>query len=111
MDKAELSACMEQSDSKEASVLLRDALQNKMSEALMEMFEEEVQGLCGPSHSRVSKSSACSSGAKHENLLQFLVTPCWELDIPRWETEAKYGNCYEDEEFVNRSHGLELLLG
>ena len=49
MDKAELRACLEQADSKEAGALLRAALRNKMREALMEIFEEEVQGLCGPS--------------------------------------------------------------
>ena len=56
MDRTELMACMEQADSKEAGALLRAALRNKMREALMEIFEEEVQGLCGPSHSRNSKS-------------------------------------------------------
>lgn len=54
MDKAELSACLEQADSKEAGALLRAALRNKMREALMEIFEEER--LCGSSHSRDSKS-------------------------------------------------------
>ena len=63
MDKAELSACLEQADSKEAGALLRDALRNKMREALMEIFEEEVQGLCGPSHSRDSKSSYYRAGS------------------------------------------------
>ena len=34
MDKAELRACLEQADSKEAGALLRAALRNKMREAL-----------------------------------------------------------------------------
>jgi transposase-like protein len=41
---------MEQADSKEAGALLRKALQSKMREALMEVFEEEVQSLCGSKH-------------------------------------------------------------
>ncbi len=63
MDKAELRACLEQADSKEAGALLRAALRNKMREALMEIFEEEVQGLCGPSHSRNSKSNYYRAGS------------------------------------------------
>ena len=63
MDKAELRACLEQADSKEAGALLRAALRNKMREALMEIFEEEVQGLCGPSHSRDSKSDYYRAGS------------------------------------------------
>ena len=63
MDKAELRACLEQADSKEAGALLRAALRNKMREALMEIFEEEVQGLCGPSHSRNSKSDYYRAGS------------------------------------------------
>jgi len=54
---------MEQADSKEAGALLRAALRNKMREALMEIFEEEVQGLCGPSHSRNSKSNYYRAGS------------------------------------------------
>ena len=63
MDKAELRACLEQADSKEAGALLRAALRNNMREALMEIFEEEVQGLCGPSHSRDSKSDYYRAGS------------------------------------------------
>ena len=63
MDKAELTACLEQADSKEAGALLRSTLRNKMREALMEIFEEEVQGLCGPSHSRDSKSAYYRAGS------------------------------------------------
>lgn len=63
MDKAELSACLEQADSKEAGALLRSALRNKMREALMEILEEEVQGLCGSSHSRDSKSDYYRAGS------------------------------------------------
>ena len=36
--------------------MLRAAPRSKMREALMEIFEEEAQGLCGCSHSRDSKS-------------------------------------------------------
>jgi len=61
MDKAELSACLEQADSKEAGALLRAALRNKMREALMEIFEEER--LCGSSHSRDSKSDYYRAGS------------------------------------------------
>ena len=63
MDKAELRACLEQADAKEAGALLRAALRNKMREALMEIYEEEVQGLCGPSHSRDSKSDYYRAGS------------------------------------------------
>ena len=63
MNRTELMACMEQADSKEAGALLRAALRNKMREALMEIFEEEVQGLCGPSHSRNSKSNYYRAGS------------------------------------------------
>lgn len=63
MDKAELRACLEQADSKKAGALLREALRNKMREALMEIFEEEVQGLCGPSHSRGPKSGYYRAGS------------------------------------------------
>ena len=50
MDTTELRACLEQADSKQAGTLLRDALLNKMRDALMEIFEEEVQSLCRPKH-------------------------------------------------------------
>ncbi len=56
MNTTELRACMEQADSKEAGALLRAALRRKMREALMEVFEEEVQGLCGPRHAPDSSS-------------------------------------------------------
>ena len=63
MNKTELSACLEQADSKEAGALLRSALRDKMREALMEIFEEEVQGLCGSSHSRDSKTDYYRAGS------------------------------------------------
>jgi transposase-like protein len=50
MNTTDLRACLEQADSKEAGALLRKALQSKMREALMEIFEEEVQSLCGSKH-------------------------------------------------------------
>jgi transposase-like protein len=53
---------MEQADSKEAGTLLRAVLRSKMREALMEIFEEEVRGLCGPKHAPDCKSDYYRAG-------------------------------------------------
>jgi transposase-like protein len=50
MNTDALLARMQQADSKKAGALLREALQTKVREAIVDIMAEEVDALCGPKH-------------------------------------------------------------
>ena len=63
MNIPELTTCMEQADSNEAGALLRTVLRSKVREALIEILEEEVQGLCGTKHAPRADSNHYRAGS------------------------------------------------
>ena len=50
MEISDVMQRLEQAETGEAAKLLRDILRAKVREALYELVEEEVNGLCGPRH-------------------------------------------------------------
>jgi putative transposase len=62
MNTTELRASLEQADSQQAGALLREAIRGHVIETMMEIFEEEVQSLCGPKHAPKKDSEFYRAG-------------------------------------------------